>query len=375
MGSIHKRQRTRADGTSYHVWQAITRLPNGKQTAKTERRKVDAERWLKETEANALKGTAVATKRGKTPYAELLDRWLKAHRHDGRRPSSVARDESYVKNHVRPRWEEWQLVAIERADVQEWVNELADSGLAPATVRKVYNLFSASLEWAVDERYLGVSPCQRIALPKVKPTRMRFLTPGEVGRLADAMDERYRALVLVGGYAGLRIGELVALHREDVDLAKRQVRVTRTASWVKGHLHLNEPKTAAGRRSVGLPAFVAEALAEHLEGHAGETIVFPAPGGGYLQPTLFRARQFVPAVKEAKLEPLRIHDLRHTAVSLWIASGADAKRVAARAGHSSVAFTLDRYGHLFPDTEDDLMGRLHEVGTAAEAESNVVSLR
>ena len=107
---------------------------------------------------------------------------------------------------------------------------LSDKGLAPATVRKAYQLFSASLEAAMNERYLGVTPCRSIELPKVERQDMRFLTPEELNRLANNMDERYRALVFVAGYGGLRIGELAGLHREDVDLDKRQVRVSRTVS-------------------------------------------------------------------------------------------------------------------------------------------------
>lgn len=373
MGSVEKRQRTKRDGSKYHVWRARTRLRNGQQRSKTFARKIDAEAWLTTMEAGKLDGTAADPKRGRTAYGEWLDRWQPTRRH-GARPSTVARDESYLRNHVRPAWADWQLADIERAEVVEWVGNLSDKGLAPATVRKIYQLFAASLEAAVTERYLGVSPCRSIDLPKVERQAIRFLTPAELARLADAIDPRYRALVLVAGYGGLRIGELAGLHRDDVNLERRQVRVERTVSWVKGHLHVNEPKTSAGRRAVALPTFVAGELEDHLEAHAGPTIVFPAPGGGYIDPNRFRRRQFDAAAEAAGLERLRIHDLRHTAVSLWIASGADVKRVAARAGHSSVAFTLDRYGHLYPDAEDDLMGALDALGRGAQESGNVVSL-
>jgi integrase len=76
--------------------------------------------------------------------------------------------------------------------------------------------------------------------------------------------------------------------------------------------------------------------------------VFTAPGGGPLRVRSFRARFWVPATRAAGLSGLRIHDLRHTAVALWIAAGATPKEVAVRAGHTSVSFTLDRYGHLYP---------------------------
>jgi integrase len=77
--------------------------------------------------------------------------------------------------------------------------------------------------------------------------------------------------------------------------------------------------------------------------------VFAGPHGGVLRVSLFRSRFWRPAAHAAGLDGLRIHDLRHTAVALWIAAGANPKEVAARAGHASVSFTLDRYGHLYPE--------------------------
>jgi integrase len=82
-----------------------------------------------------------------------------------------------------------------------------------------------------------------------------------------------------------------------------------------------------------------------------EELVFAGLHGGALRVTLFRQRFWLPAIKAAGLDGLRIHDLRHTAVALWIAAGANPKEVAARAGHASVSFTLDRYGHLYPEAD------------------------
>jgi integrase len=86
--------------------------------------------------------------------------------------------------------------------------------------------------------------------------------------------------------------------------------------------------------------------------------VFRAPAGGPLRINGFRGRVWLPATTAAGLPGLRIHDLRHTAVALWIAAGASPKEVAARAGHTSVSFVLDRYGHLFPESDAALRDRL-----------------
>ncbi len=248
VGSVEKRPRATRDGATYHVCRARVRLRGGEQRSRTFARKVDADAWITEQEAGKSDGTGADPKRGRTLYGRLLDRWWETGRH-AVRPSTLARDESYLRNHVRPRWGDWQLAAIERADVVGWVGELSDRGLAPATVRKIHQLFAASREEAVTERYLGVSPCRAIPLPTIKREPMRFLSPDEVARLADAIDRRYRAAILVLAYGGLRIGELAALTPDRVDVDRRQLHVVRTVSWVKGHRHLHESKTAAGRRS------------------------------------------------------------------------------------------------------------------------------
>jgi integrase len=97
-----------------------------------------------------------------------------------------------------------------------------------------------------------------------------------------------------------------------------------------------------------------------------EGFVFTAPQGGPLRVTAFRARVWRPATRAAGLDGLRIHDLRHTAVALWIAAGANPKEVAARAGHASVSFTLDRYGHLYPESDAALRERLDAIYAAGE---------
>jgi integrase len=89
-----------------------------------------------------------------------------------------------------------------------------------------------------------------------------------------------------------------------------------------------------------------------------EGLVFESPEGFPVRATLFRRRVWRPAVAAAGLEPFRIHDLRHTAVSLLVAEGANPKHVAAMAGHTSVSVVLDRYGHLYPQQDDELMQRL-----------------
>jgi integrase len=245
--------------------------------------------------------------------------------------------------------------------VRTWVADLTAAGLAPATVRKITHVLAKVLQAAVDARLLAVNPAAGVPLPRVEHTEMRCLDAGQITELADCVPPRYRAVILIAGHGGLRFSELAGLRRRRVDPLRGRVHVVEVLVESGGQLHSGQPKTRAGRRTVTLPRRVADQLAEHMAGHTGsnpDAYVFTGPGGGPLRRAGFRSRVFVPAVTAAGLDPLRLHDLRHSAVSLWIAAGANAKQVATWAGHSSAGFTLDRYGHLLDDADDELAARL-----------------
>src|SRR4051794_15415314 len=117
---------------------------------------------------------------------------------------------------------------------------------------------------AVDAGMIARTPCRGVPLPRIQREEMRFLAPAAIHRLTQAMHPRYRALVLVASYGGLRIGELAALRRTAIDLALGTVRVVETLSECRGIHEFGPPKTRAGRRTVGLPSIVVEELADHM---------------------------------------------------------------------------------------------------------------
>jgi integrase len=171
------------------------------------------------------------------------------------------------------------------------------------------------------------------------------------------------------GYLGLRWGELVGLQTKDVLLPAGRLTVTHTLVEVNGHLHESRPKTAKGIRSMTIPRYVGQALGEHVGRFAGtDGRVFTSAEGGPIRKT-FGRRHFAPAAARAGLLPLRFHDLRHTAASLMILTGAHPKVVQERLGHSSITVTFDTYGHLFPDLDDTVAVRLDELATKASAAS------
>jgi integrase len=202
---------------------------------------------------------------------------------------------------------------------------------------------------------------------------MRFLTAQQVHNLAEAIPDPYSTLVYVLGLGGLRWGEMAALRRSRCDLLRSRLNIVESLADVNGKLYFGPTKTY-GSRSIALPPFLRDRLAEHLHGETAggrtpDALVFTAPDGSPLRNSAFHKRFWTPAVRAAGLEALRPHDLRHTAAALLIAQGAHPKAIQSHLGHSSITVTLDRYGHLFPDDQNRLADGLEKTYRDALAAS------
>jgi integrase len=363
----------------------IRRLPSGRWQASywcdgnrhfaphTFRTKRNAGEYLSAIETELQRGDWIDPLNGRILLADLAREWTTTI--VDLRPSTKARDLGYLNRYVLPRFGHLEVRTITHVMVRSWVAELDGSGLAPSTTTKAVHILAKILRFAVRARVIPSSPCDGVRLPRIERKEMRFLTTVEVDALADAIDPRYRATVLLAAYGGFRAGELFGLRAKRVDLLRRTVSISETVVDVGGHLHFGPPKTRAGTRIVPLPRVAAEPLAEHLTtyGRSPDDLVFNAPDGGPVHLNLWRQRFWAPAVKKAGLVHLRPHDLRHTAVALWIAAGANPKEVASRAGHSSVSFALDRYGHLFPGSEQKLNDALDALADESRAAAVLAS--
>jgi len=331
--------------------------PDGRTHSRQFAKRVDADRFANTTEVAKHDGSWIDPGRGRILFADWVALWEPSQVH--LRPSSRARDESYLKVHVLPRFGDVPLAKIQNADLRTWISDLCAAGLAPSTVHKAKQIVSKVLDAAVDDRRIPQNPATRVPVPRIEREEMRYLTPAEVNHLADTIDPRYRALVLLGAYGGLRLGEMLGLRWGRVNLLRRRIQVAEISVEVRGEITYGPPKTKAGARTVPLPSVVTNELAKLTDANPDPgTLVFRSPHGAPLRAGQFRQRVWYPAVSAAGLEGVRIHDLRHTAVALWIAAGANPKEIAVRAGHSSVVTVLDRYGHLYPEAEDRLSDAL-----------------
>ena len=260
---------------------------------------------------------------------------------------------------------------VEHGAAAAWAAEVAGRTSA-STARKVIGVFRSVLELGVRDRRIPSNPAVGVPLPRLPITEQRFLRADELEALADAMpSERDRVLTLFLGWTGVRYGEGAGLRVEAIDPLRRRARIAAAVTEVRGHVIVGTPKTHAAR-TITFPGFLAPILGEYLGTVPRDGLAFPDRMGGPLRVTNWHRRVFTPAAEDARLVPpsLRVHDLRHTAASLQIASGAGVKIVQRQLGHRTATMTLDRYAHLFPDELDALSGALDGLRSRTPTDSS-----
>lgn len=336
-------------------WLVRWRDPEGRQRKKSFKRKAEAENFAASLEHGLRSGSYIAPDAGRIQVGEWAKRWLDAQGHLAR--STFVRYEIAINTHILPRWGNVYLSSVTHADVQAWVSGLARQWSA-ASVVKVHRVFSQMLAWAVRDSRLARNPAEGIRLPRPTLPDHRYLDHAQVAKLADRCGD-YGVVVRFLAYTGLRWGELAALRVGRVDLRRRRVQVVESVTEVNGSLVWGTPKTHE-RRSVPIPRFLVDQLRPRIEGRPDDALVFPSPRGEVLRVRNFRRRVFDPAVREVGPAGFHPHELRHTAASLAIASGADVKIVQQMLGHKTATMTLDLYGHLFPDRLDEIADRMDQ---------------
>ncbi len=341
MATIHK--------TAAGTYKVRFRTPEGASRSKTFPRRAQADAFAATVEVSKLDGSYADPKLGKTRFADWAERVMATR--VNLRSSTLASDESVFRSLVLPTFGSRRLATIKPVEVHRWISELIRAGYSPSTIRKGYQLFRLVLEAAVTSDLIGRNPCRGVRLPAMRRKEMRFLDVDEIEALAAAVDPRYRVLVLTAAWTGLRFGEAAGLEVEALDLLRRRLTVTQALSDVDGTV--GPPKTAASRRTITLPAFLADELGAHLGRYGSESdFVFTTPKGSPLLRSVFRRSVWLPAVAASVGEPMRFHDLRHSHCALLIAAGEHPKVISQRLGHASISTTFDVYGHLFDGLDE-----------------------
>ena len=266
------------------------------------------------------------------------------------KPSALAGYKRELTNRVVPAFGATRLRELTLPDVQLWADRLAAEGLSASTVRNVIVPLRALYAWALPRGLASVNPTRGVRLPTGEQARDRIASPAEAAQLVAALSPRDQAALGLSVYGGLRLGELLALRWEDVDLDAGTLRVVR--AWDPHARVYVEPKSKAGRRTVPIPKRLRDLLADHrvLTDHRDGLLFCGRNGQTPPVPNTLRGRMRR-QWKAAGLADLGFHEARHTYATCAIAAGVNAKALSTFMGHGSISITLDRYGHLFPGSE------------------------
>ncbi len=291
----------------------------------------------------------------------FLAEWLV---HVGRRvrPQTYAGYENNVRLHIVPRIGLKKLSRLTVRDVRIMVDDMRDSGMSPRMVQWVHSTLRAALQHAFAEDLVtrNVARGVRIETPDKVTTIEPFTIEEAREFLRKIRGHRLHALWVTVLLLGLRRSEVCGLHWSDVDLDKGTLRITRGLQRAGGALQELPTKTRRSRRTVPLPAVVLQALREHRDRQDEERAstrhwqdtpyVFTSRVGTPLEPrTLTRTLHAL--CERHGLRRVRLHDLRHTCVSLLLALGVSPRIVMEIVGHSAIEMTMNVYAHVSLDNQ------------------------
>jgi integrase len=379
-GSIRKR----ADGR----WEARILFPNGERASFYGKTRQDAAQRLARAVHDFEKGI-VPVHENQT-VSTYLTSWIEGYK-QRRRRTSYERNERTVRLHLIPGLGKISLTALTPQHIETFYTRKLAEGTTAFTVRMCHKVLRQALN---DALRLGL--VYRNVVPVVRPPRSRtremaFYNEDQARTLLDAVKgNRLEALLVLALATGMRIGELLALTWDDVELDNGSLIVRANLVVTTVGKFREEGKTSASRRRIALPSIAVEALRHHRAhqakerlqlGHAWQdlNLVFPNTIGGYYDVYNWRAGWFYPLLKRAGLPRIRPHDLRHTAATLLLARGVPVKVVSEMLGHANVGITLSTYGHVLPHMQqlaasvmdDMLRGRGADAGLGRQLGSKM----
>ncbi|MGM9602558.1 MAG: tyrosine-type recombinase/integrase [Faecousia sp.] len=270
--------------------------------------------------------------------------------------NTIQTKEYLIEGKILPFFKDLPINEITPAHVRKWQAELLAKEKSQTYIKTINNQLSAIFNYACRYYKLPENPA-RVAgsVGKKKAAEMHFWTAEQFNTFivhVPKMPARVGLSVLF--WTGLRIGELLALAPEDIDLDAHTLSVTKSFQTIDGREVVTEPKTPRSRRVLQLPPKLCEELRQYMD-----ALYEPQPGDRLFPFTKsYFHQQMAKGCEASGIEKIRLHDLRHSHASLLINMGVPILMVSERLGHEDVETTLRTYGHLYPSTTSEAVEKL-----------------
>lgn len=281
--------------------------------------------------------------------------------------STCATKENIIQTHIIPYFGNKRINDITSTDIIRWQNQLLNlinsktgKPYSRSYLKTVHNQLNAILNHACKFYKLNQNPASIVGnMGNENDIEMLFWTLDEYRRFSNEMMSEpiaYYAFQILY-WLGIREGEMLALTKSDFNFDKKTLSISKTYQIVKGKEMITSPKTVKSNRTIIIPDFLCEEIKEYFEMIPyvnDDERIFSTLSKSYLY------RHIKNGAKKAGIKPIRVHDLRHSHVSLLINMGYSAVAIASRMGHESIHITY-RYAHLFPSVQKDMANELNNL--------------
>lgn len=304
---------------------------------------------------------------------ELMRAWLDRCERERVKPRTYSRYKGLIVQHILPELGDTQIDDLGRRQISEFLTahqadgNLRGEALSATSTNLMLTVLNAAFTYACDMDLLPANPCDRIRRVPGTPSRVEAFTREEQRRLEEAIaagEDRRLFGIRLCLYTGLRIGELLGLEWQDVDMEKGILHIQKTVYREKNaegewQLFVDRPKTAASERMVPLPGYLAEDLRIYRIGAQSEFVIENKKA----ERMSIRSYQYLfeRLTEKAGVRKLNFHALRHTFATRALECGMDIKTLSELMGHKNATITLNRYAHSMMDTKIAAMNKLEKL--------------
>lgn len=286
---------------------------------------------------------------------------------------SIMTKRTLIETKIIPYFGEKSMNEITAVDIIKWQNLLMKQEYSPTYLRMIQNQLTALFNHAERFYDLRDNPCKKVdKMGRSNARELNFWTKDEYEVFLETFaegNEMYRLIFQMLFWLGCRIGEALALTSSDIDLEKATISVTKTYYRRNKTDYITSPKTESSNRKITIPKFLQGEIKEYLDRQyelAPDERIFPITDRAV-------QKKMKQKTEEAKLKPIRVHDLRHLHIALLIEKGLQPLVIAQRVGHDSVNTTMNIYGHLYPNKQKEVADLLNAEATG-ELENNLVDM-
>lgn len=361
----------------------------GKRKQKTQsgfKTKKEAQAALAEMVNNVDKGVYIEPTKRK--FKDFAMHYLETIYVNKVKASTYERTESLLKTQILPWFQEVELDKIDQFLIHDFFKEKKEKGLSSSYIQRMHEVIRQLLKVAYKWELIPKDISSFVEAPRLEKKEMKVWSVEQVNEfLKFTKHSRYNPVFFLAAYTGMRKGEILGLHWDDIDFEEKTIRISKTLYKVKDQYLLHEPKTKSSIRTIYMDDDIIRVLKkqrvkQNLEKlkagniYEDKNLVFAQETGNYVFPSAVNGL-FLRYINQSGLPRIRFHDLRHTHATILLGMGVNPKIVSDRLGHSSVKITLDTYSHVLPSMQQDLTAEFSKTmkkGQVSKSGQNVVNM-